>query len=146
MGLLNQYYPSSILLGMPIPSKSIYRRISTRLSVPVRILTLSNVQQNVTLCAKRGLAPVSYFREFHLLDIRILTKHQTSDHPSIHWDHTLCRALVLLKQSPWLLGTTQDRSPLRHRIPASWHSFCRPQKDDRQSQPHVVLIQQPRGV
>ena len=49
---------------------------------------------------------------------------------------------MLPKQSPWLLGTILDGSPLRHRIPASWHSFCRPQKDDRQSQPHVELIQQ----
>ena len=28
-------------------------------------------------------------------------------------------------------------------IPVSWYSFCRPQKDDRLSQPHLVLIQQP---
>ena len=67
-------------------------------------------------------------------------------HPSIHWDHTLCRALVLPKQSPWLLGTILDGSPLRHSIPASWHSFCRPRKDDRQSQLHLVLIQQPSGI
>ena len=33
-----------------------------------------------------------------------------------HWDHTLCRALVLLKQSPWLLGTILDGSPLQHGI------------------------------
>ena len=51
------------------------------------------------------------------------------------WDHTLYRVLVLPKQSPWLLGTILDGSPLRHRIPACWHSFCRPRKDDRQSQP-----------
>uniref|UniRef100_A0A8C4N3E1 DBP10 C-terminal domain-containing protein n=1 Tax=Eptatretus burgeri TaxID=7764 RepID=A0A8C4N3E1_EPTBU len=31
---------------------------------------------------------------------------------SIHWDQTLCRALVLLKQSPSLLGTILDGSPL----------------------------------
>ena len=53
--------------------------------------------------------------------------------PSIHWDHTLCRVLVLPKQSTWLFDTILDRSPLRHRIPASWHSFCRPRKDDRPS-------------
>ena len=35
------------------------------------------------------------------------------------WDHTLCRALVLLKQSPWLLDTILDGSPFRHSIPAS---------------------------
>ena len=35
------------------------------------------------------------------------------------WDHTLCIALVLPNQSPWLLGTILDGSPLRHRIPAS---------------------------
>ena len=34
------------------------------------------------------------------------------------WDNTLCRALVLLKQSPWLLGTILDGSPLQHSIPA----------------------------
>ena len=49
------------------------------------------------------------------------------------WDHTLCRALVLLKQSPWLLGTILDGSPLRYSIPACWHSFCRPRKDDKSS-------------
>jgi len=49
------------------------------------------------------------------------------------WDHTLCRALVLLKQSPWLLGTILDGSPLQHSIPACWHSFCRPRKDDKPS-------------
>ena len=53
---------------------------------------------------------------------------------------------MLPKQSPWLVGMILDGSPLRHRIPASWHSFCRPWKDDRQSQPHLVLIQHPRGI
>ena len=47
------------------------------------------------------------------------------------WDHTLCRVLVLLKQSPWLLGTILDGSPLQHSITACWHSFGRPRKDDR---------------
>ena len=32
-------------------------------------------------------------------------------HPSIHWDHTLYRALVLPKQSPWLLDTILDGLP-----------------------------------
>ena len=36
--------------------------------------------------------------------------------PSIYWDHALHRAPVLPKQSPGLLGTIQDRSPLRGRI------------------------------
>ena len=27
-----------------------------------------------------------------------------------------------------------------------WYSFCQPQKDDRLSQPHLVLIQQPSGI
>ena len=53
---------------------------------------------------------------------------------------------MLLKQSPWLLGTILDGSPLRHRIPACWHSFCRARKDNRQSQPHLVLIQQLSGI
>ena len=65
---------------------------------------------------------------------------------SVHWDHTLCRALVLPKQSPWLFGTILDGSPLRRRIPASWHSFCRPQKDDGQSQPHLVFIEHLSGI
>jgi len=43
---------------------------------------------------------------------------------SIHRDHTLCRALVLPKQSPCQFGTILDGSPLRYRIPASWHSFA----------------------
>ena len=34
---------------------------------------------------------------------------------SIHWDHTLCRPLVLPQQSPGLLDTILDGSPLRHR-------------------------------
>ena len=32
--------------------------------------------------------------------------------PSIHRNHTLCRVLVLPKQSPGLLGTIPDGSPL----------------------------------
>ena len=59
--------------------------------------------------------------------------------PSIHRAHTRCRALVLPQQSPWLLDTILDGSPLWHRIPASWHSFCWPRKDDRQSQPHLGI-------
>ena len=43
---------------------------------------------------------------------------QPQKDPSIHWDHTLCRAVVLPKQSPWLLGTILNRSPLWHRIPS----------------------------
>ena len=31
-------------------------------------------------------------------------------------------------------------------IPAWWHSFCRPRKDDGLSQPHLVLIQQLSGI
>ena len=38
------------------------------------------------------------------------------DHSSIHWDHNLYRALLLLKQSLWLLAAILDRSPLRHRL------------------------------
>jgi len=49
-------------------------------------------------------------------------------------------------QSPWLLGKILDRSPLQHRKPAIWHSFCRLRKDDRLSQPHLVLIQWPMGL
>ena len=42
---------------------------------------------------------------------------------SIHWDHTLHRALVLPKQSPWLLGTILDRSSLRNRrLVNLWHA------------------------
>ena len=67
---------------------------------------------------------------------------------SINGDHTPTpyRVLVLPEQSPWLLGTILDGSPLRYRIPASWHSLCRPRKDDRQSQPHLVLSQRPSGT
>ena len=81
-----------------------------------------------------------------LLDRGECTHLDRLSHPSIRWDHTLCRALVLPQQSPSLLGTILDGSPLRQRIPESWHSFYRPQKDDRQSQPHLVLIQQPSGT
>ena len=35
-----------------------------------------------------------------------------------HWDRTLCRALVLPKQSPWLLDTILDGSPLQYSRPA----------------------------
>jgi len=31
-------------------------------------------------------------------------------------------------------------------IPVDWYSFHRPQKDDRLSQPHLVLIQRKRGL
>jgi len=65
-------------------------------------------------------------------------------HPSIHWDHTRCRALMLPQQSPRLLGTILDGSQLWRRTPASWYIFC-PTQDDRLSQPHLVLIQQPKG-
>ena len=54
--------------------------------------------------------------------------------------------MSVLPKSPWLLDTILDGSPLRHGIPASWHSLCRPQKDDRQNKPHLVLIQQPNGI
>jgi len=47
---------------------------------------------------------------------------------------------------PWLLDTILDGSPLRHRIPAFWHSFCRPWKDDRLNLPYLVLIQQPNRI
>ena len=41
---------------------------------------------------------------------------QPQEEVSIHWDHTLCRVLVLPKQFPWLLGTILDGSLLRHSI------------------------------
>ena len=44
--------------------------------------------------------------------------------PSVCPDHTLCRALVLPKQSPGLLYRILDGSPLRHSILSSWYSFC----------------------
>ena len=31
-------------------------------------------------------------------------------------------------------------------IPAKWYSFCRPRKDDRLRQPHLVLIQRSTGA
>ena len=39
-----------------------------------------------------------------------------------------------------LLGYWEQSWMGRHsdRIPANWHSFCRPRKDDRQRQPHLV--------
>ena len=42
-------------------------------------------------------------------------KHLSPHIHSIHWDHTLCRAWMLPKQSPGLLGTILNRSPLQHR-------------------------------
>ena len=72
--------------------------------------------------------------------------YSSANRPSIHWDHTLFRALVLLKKSPWLLGTILDGSPLRRRIPSRWHSICQSRKDDRQNQPQLVLIQQLSGI
>ena len=43
-------------------------------------------------------------------------RNSKEQYPSIHRDHTLYRALVLPKQSPGLLGTILDGSPLRRRI------------------------------
>ena len=51
-----------------------------------------------------------------LLILLYCIPHVMSLNTSIHWDHTLCRALVLPKQSPGLLGTILDGSSLRHRI------------------------------
>ena len=48
-----------------------------------------------------------------------IQRKKHADYPSIHWDHTLCRALVLPKQTPWLMDTIVDGLPLRHSIPAS---------------------------
>ena len=80
----------------------------------------------------------------------VFTREHVWLHPcyrgSIHWDQTPCRALLLPKQSPWLLGTILDGSPLRHSIPASWHSFCRSRKDDRQRQPRLGVIPQLSGL
>ena len=44
-------------------------------------------------------------------------------------------------------STVMDRSPLQHRLPpVQWYSFHQPQKNDRLSQPHLVLIQQSAGA
>ena len=40
----------------------------------------------------------------------------------------------------WGHGCAADAMPL---LPARWCSFCRTQKDDRLSQPYLVLIQRP---
>ena len=40
-------------------------------------------------------------------------------------------------------GYAADAVP---QLPEHWCSFCQPQKDDRLSQPHVVLIQWPTGL
>jgi len=87
--------------------------------------------------------------QFHNHPEHIINRDFTNTnqcHTFIHWDHTLCRALVPHKQSPWLLGTILDGSPHQHKIPANWHSFCRPQKGNRQSQHFLVLIQQQSGI
>uniref|UniRef100_A0A8C4QH68 Reverse transcriptase zinc-binding domain-containing protein n=1 Tax=Eptatretus burgeri TaxID=7764 RepID=A0A8C4QH68_EPTBU len=85
---------------------------------------------------------------FYEPDGRMCLSNEASEdvYPSIHWDHTLCRTLVLSKQCPGLLGTILDGFPLQHRIPACRYSFCKPQKDDRLSQPHLALIQQPSRI
>ena len=60
----------------------------------------------------------------HVVHLKVLQRYtHTRTHTSIHWARTLCRALVLPKQPPWLLDIILDGSPLRHSIPASWHSF-----------------------
>ena len=48
--------------------------------------------------------------------------------------------------NPGRVATPTQDTRMAQSSPASWHSFCRPRKDDRLSQPHLVLIQQPSGV
>jgi len=47
----------------------------------------------------------------------VLTPHafKANKDPSIYWDDTLCRALVLHKQPLWLLSTILHGSTLKHR-------------------------------
>ena len=124
-----------------------------RTRVPTRTETLYT---NYFINTFRTLT-LNHHKTFHIVPLQnsfrkwsnVLEKTQFHNHPEhtihrvftntnnrhtfIHWDHTLCRALVPHKQSPWLLGTILDGSPHQHKIPANWHSFCRPRKGNRQS-------------
>ena len=102
---------------------------------------------------QRKRAPMSCLREYGLTKM-VSTTHKFNIVESIHpfglilcAEHKYCWSSLL---SYWAQSWTGHHSNIEYLngsiIPASWYSFCQPQKDDRLSQPPLVLIQQPSRI
>ena len=85
------------------------------------------------------------------LDMLLMRSHEvsirTSIRPSICAENWCCCSSLLGYWAQSWMGHHSDTGYSNGSIiPASWYSFCQPQKDDRLSQPHLILIQKPSGI
>ena len=88
--------------------------------------------------AARGTRNVFLFLQLHLKEETIGTK--------LCIEHWCCQSSLLgYLVHPWIIHHSNTGYSNGSTIPASWYSFCQLQKDDRLSQPHLVLIQWQAG-